>query len=137
LARTRQTLLASSPFPLKEPALTISRDVLNSEGDILLHNAQTYAGEGSTVSVQLDFLPDQLRLVVADDGPGLSAELQKAGGGRIFDRFFCAGKNSTGLGLAIVREVARNHAGDVEILTAARGLKLQIDLFKVPRGQIG
>jgi signal transduction histidine kinase len=55
-----------------------------------------------------------VRIRVADNGPGLPAEL----GGRIFDPFVSTKETGLGLGLAICRRIAETHGGEI---TAANG----------------
>jgi two-component system sensor kinase FixL len=50
-----------------------------------------------------------IRLMVCDNGPGLSADMVK----RVFDPFFSTKENGTGLGLAISSTIARAHGGTV------------------------
>lgn len=58
-------------------------------------------------------------LIVADDGPGIPADLQP----HIFERFFRAdtartgGSGHSGLGLAIARAVAENHQGTLHLVS--------------------
>ena len=54
-----------------------------------------------------------VRLSVSDTGPGVSPELR----GRIFERYFTAGKRGrrTGLGLSIVQAIVPAHAGWMEL----------------------
>jgi len=47
---------------------------------------------------------------VADDGPGLSADVQS----HLFEPFFTTKAEGTGLGLAIAREIALAHRGDLK-----------------------
>ncbi len=55
----------------------------------------------------------ETRLIVSDEGPGLSTELETTA----FERFRKGGQSEgTGLGLSIVREVVRNHGGKVAFL---------------------
>ncbi|MFI9581097.1 ATP-binding protein [Streptomyces sp. NPDC052236] len=64
--------------------------------------------------------PGGIRLLVADDGPGMSDEDAE----RIFDRFFRAGGGSragSGLGMAIVQAVVASHGGSVRVETAPEG----------------
>ena len=52
--------------------------------------------------------PDQLVLVVEDDGHGMTPETAA----RAFDPFFTTRPDGTGLGLAVVRSIAMAHGGD-------------------------
>jgi signal transduction histidine kinase len=49
-------------------------------------------------------------LTVADEGPGIDAELRA----RIFDPYFTTKQEGTGLGLAIVKKIVLQHGGDIE-----------------------
>lgn len=57
-----------------------------------------------------------VRLEVADDGPGVPAEIQE----RIFQPYFSTSEpgEGTGLGLSIVHSVAQSHGGWVELTSA-------------------
>ncbi|GMU64163.1 MAG: hypothetical protein AMXMBFR36_04370 [Acidobacteriota bacterium] len=82
----------------------------------LLDNAASFSPDGATVEVALARTGDQVRLEVADRGPGVPPEHR----GRVFDRFFSwrptepQGDHS-GLGLSIVRSIAESHGGTVEV----------------------
>ncbi|MGW1494066.1 ATP-binding protein [Streptomyces sp. NPDC002402] len=71
-----------------------------------------------------------VRLRVADEGPGMTAE----DADRIFDRFFRAGgagsgPAGSGLGMAIVQAVVASHAGEVTVRTApGDGLAVTVTL---------
>jgi signal transduction histidine kinase len=72
----------------------------------LLENAQKH-GAG-VESVQLSLHGDNVRLTVADRGPGFPKESL----GRVFDAFYRGdGSSSLGLGLSLVDRIARAHAG--------------------------
>ena len=64
---------------------------------------------------------DAWRIEVADQGPGLSAEIAR----RARQPFVHNGSaGGTGLGLAIVDRIARQHHGELQLLAnAARGLR--------------
>jgi two-component system nitrogen regulation sensor histidine kinase NtrY len=52
----------------------------------------------------------QAILTVADEGPGVDAELRA----RVFDPYFTTKQEGTGLGLAIVKKIVLQHGGDIE-----------------------
>lgn len=94
----------------------------------LLTNVRTHTPAEAPVRVSLDRSADgEVRLRVADDGPGMSEE----DADRIFDRFFRAGGGSagSGLGMSIVQAVVRSHGGAVTIRTAlGTGLTVTVTL---------
>ena len=57
-------------------------------------------------------------------GPGVSDEIRD----RLFEPFATARSDGTGLGLAIVREIARNHGGDVRLVTTGGGATFEIEV---------
>ena len=81
----------------------------------LLDNAAKYGGGRvfvTTSPVDVDGEPF-IRIVIEDDGCGISAEDR----GKLFERGarLDTGKPGTGLGLAIVRDVAEIYGGSVEL----------------------
>lgn len=81
----------------------------------LLDNAASYSPPGERVEVDLARAGDEIRITVADRGPGFPPEHLE----RAFDRFFtwrpdAIGARHSGLGLAIVRAIAEAHGGSVE-----------------------
>ena len=83
----------------------------------LLANARVHTPPGSSVTLSLRTEGDDAQLQVADDGPGIPAELQS----EVFERFARADASrshkdgSTGLGLAIVSAVVRAHHGSIAL----------------------
>ena len=78
---------------------------------------------------------DQVRLEVADNGPGIPLEYSE----RIFDRFYrvdesrSADVGGAGLGLSIAQWAVRVHGGDLRLLPVkGRGCTFQICLPSVP-----
>ena len=60
----------------------------------------------------------RLRLVLADEGPGVPQEIRD----RLFDPFVTRGKKAgTGLGLAVARRFVEDHGGTLELLPEAAG----------------
>lgn len=84
----------------------------------MLDNARRHAAGRITVSVAVG---DDVRLLVRDDGPGLSEAVVE----RAFERFTSLdGLGGAGLGLAIAREIARLHGGDLRYADCAFALRL-------------
>ncbi|MFQ5489581.1 MAG: sensor histidine kinase [Phycisphaerae bacterium] len=88
-------------------AVQLCRALLN-----LVFNALEAVDEGG--QVWLDCQPAAgggVGLTVADDGPGVPAELRQ----RVFDPFYTGRDSGTGLGLAIVHRIAESHGGGVRV----------------------
>ncbi len=97
----------------------------------LIENAIHHTPDGTTIRVSVTAAGDDVVLTVADDGPGVPADLRE----RIFDRFVSAAGDrggSTGLGLAIVRAVARDHGGDVALEDSPVGARFVVRLPRAP-----
>lgn len=80
----------------------------------LLHNALAYGGPASPVRVGASSTPDEVRMWVEDEGPGIAPDERE----RVFAKFY-RGRSAamvpsgTGLGLAITREIVRFHGGSI------------------------
>lgn len=89
----------------------------------LLANARTHTPAGTHVSVRLARRADDVVIEVADDGPGIAADLRPT----LFRRFTRgdAARNraggSTGLGLAIADAIVTAHGGTVAVRSATAG----------------
>jgi two-component system, OmpR family, sensor kinase len=71
--------------------------------------------------------PNELRLEVSDQGPGVAPELRD----RVFEPFFRAapsGKRGHGLGLALIGHIARVHGGVAAFADAPAGARLVVTL---------
>ncbi|WP_030423068.1 ATP-binding protein [Streptomyces sp. SCSIO 75703] len=66
---------------------------------------------GGTVALRTRVTGNQAVIEVADEGPGVPADL----GARIFERTI-SGRNSTGIGLAVARDLAEADGGRLELL---------------------
>jgi two-component system OmpR family sensor kinase len=101
----------------------------------LVGNALQHTPAGTPVHVAVEAVTgdgdrgtDQVRLTVADEGPGIPAETRS----HLFERFYQGdprrGRGS-GLGLAIVRTIVEAHDGTVEVRdTGGRGSEFQVTL---------
>lgn len=111
--------------------------------DNLLTNANRYTPEGGEILVTIDDTSGgDVRLVVADSGPGMPAT-ERA---RVFDRFYRVGGDrhtggGSGLGLSIVKLIADLHGAHIVLepsaLGGGSGLAVQIDFpAHLPRAEL-
>lgn len=111
---TLETSLAELP-PFEFHAGQMSQVLMN-----LIQNAVDVLGGKGRIRVVTRLEKDAVRLTVADDGPGVTAELQS----RIFEPFFTTkgvGKG-TGLGLSVCRQiVVQHHRGSITVEDAPNG----------------
>jgi signal transduction histidine kinase len=99
----------------------------------LLENAIEHGGAGGTATLTMELLPDAVRFVVCDRGPGIRSRDRK----RVFERFVRGDSESpgTGLGLHVVEQVARAHGGRVDLETApGEGCRFSLTLPTAPPG---
>jgi two-component system sensor histidine kinase KdpD len=89
-------------------ALLIERVIVN-----LLENASKYTPPGSTITLSAVAADNQLRVSVADDGPGLPVGREAA----VFEKFTRGERESAtpgvGLGLTICRAIIESHHGTI------------------------
>jgi len=80
--------------------------------NIILNAAQAMEGNGKlTISTAFD--KKQLKIKVADTGPGIPPEVM----GHLFDPFFTTKEKGTGLGLAISYGIVERHQGKIDVET--------------------
>lgn len=95
----------------------------------LVGNAIRYSPDGSHIWIRLEEAGPMARIIVADQGPGMSPE-QAA---KVFNKFERLGRSSedggTGLGLYISRRLARAMGGELSVDTApGQGARFILDL---------
>jgi two-component system NtrC family sensor kinase len=123
---TRAGILLETSLP---PALPLIRaDATQLEMALLnvVTNALDAMPSGGTLAITASAQASQVRVEVADSGPGLPAAVME----HLFDPWVTtkpAGQGS-GLGLAIVRDVVRTHGGTVRAHNGATGAVFVIDL---------
>jgi two-component system, NtrC family, nitrogen regulation sensor histidine kinase NtrY len=77
------------------------------------------------VETQLDAVNSVVRVVVADDGPGIPAAERD----KLFLPYYSTKRRGSGLGLAIVRRIIAEHGGSIEAGdNTPRGTRFTIDL---------
>ena len=100
----------------------------------LLANARVHTPAGTRVTVSLQELPDAVRIVVADTGPGIPAAFLP----RLFERFTrddssrARTTGSTGLGLAIVQAIVTAHRGTVGVRSEPGDTRISVELPRSP-----
>jgi two-component system sensor histidine kinase CreC len=107
----RLVLEGEAGGPLRGEAFLLEQALGN-----LVDNALSFAPRGSEVRVALQPSPQDLTLLVRDQGPGLPDFAHD----KVFTPFFSlprpeGGTKETGLGLCFVREVALLHGGEVSL----------------------
>ena len=109
-----------------------ARDDLHRLALNLMENAIKHTPRGTHVRAAVERENGDVRLTVADDGPGIPLELRD----KVFERFVRGEGDrggSFGLGLAIVRAVAEAHGGEVALDSSAAGTRFVVTL---PAAQI-
>jgi signal transduction histidine kinase len=98
--------------------------------DNLLANALDAVPPGGKVWVSASAAGPRTRIVIADDGPGMSPQQQRTA----FRRFASATPGGTGLGLAIVHRLATSNGGSAALSdTPGGGLTVTLELPSAPR----
>jgi signal transduction histidine kinase len=93
--------------------------------DNLLANALDAMAAGGRIQVSAARDGGRVRVVVADNGPGMSEQQQRAA----FRRYASATPGGTGLGLAIVHRIVTSDGGTAELSdTEGGGLTVTLDL---------
>ncbi len=101
-----------------EVAARVTSGRLEQVVDNLLNNALEVAPAGSAISMTAEPSGPSIRIVIADEGPGMSEEQRS----RAFDRFWHEGSGGGfGLGLAIVRQLVESDGGQVVLAAAPSG----------------
>jgi len=100
----------------------IRRVVIN-----LIDNAIEAMEQRGTIEIetQHDRSNNLVRIVVADDGPGIPASERD----KLFLPYYSTKKRGSGLGLAIVRRIIAEHGGSIDLTdNAPRGTRFAVEL---------
>jgi signal transduction histidine kinase len=104
--------------------------------NLLKNAAGALEGKGGHILVDVSGDESEIRVKIADDGPGISPEILD----RLFEPFFTTRKagSGTGLGLSISRRIVVEHGGSVDVETAAgEGTTFLVRLPVLKRGSEG
>ncbi len=116
-ARQQQLVLDVAESPL---TVSGDRDLLGAALRNLVDNAVRYTQEGGRITVSAGTEYGQIRISVADNGPGVPPEELP----HLVERFYRGRDNTaegSGLGLAIVRRIGELHGARLEVENAAAG----------------
>ena len=106
------------------PPLNGDRERLRQLLRNLLANARDALGTGGTLTVRLAPGGAGVRLEVADDGPGIPAEIRD----RVFEPFVTGRRDGTGLGLALAKRAVEDHGGALGFESGSGGTVFRVDL---------
>jgi len=95
------------------PTVHIDRQQIKQAMINLVDNAIAAMREKGTIwiDVRHDSEEESVRIEVADDGPGISAEDKT----RLFEPYFSTKKSGMGLGLTIVNTIVEDHNGTISV----------------------
>jgi signal transduction histidine kinase len=105
-----------------QPVAFVDRDAIRQVLDNLLANVRNHTPAGTTATISLRSAGDFAVVVIADDGPGMTAADRQ----RAFDRFWRADAararpGGSGLGLAIVHGLVVANRGEIGLDTSPSG----------------
>ncbi len=121
------SLAIRSAFSPDLPAIEVDPDQIKRAVLNLVDNAVEAVGGTGEVCVQTAWLPEshRVRIVVTDDGPGISAEDRE----RLFMPYFSTKATGMGLGLPIVHQIVSDHGGTIRVEdNAPHGSRFVIEL---------
>jgi Osmosensitive K+ channel histidine kinase len=118
------------PWPL--PEIVGDRDLLSLAFFNLIENAMKFTGKENTVEVRAMEHDRQVRVEIADTGPGIPAEDLP----RVFEELYrgtnARGHESSGLGLALVRRVIDRHQGTIAVRSRRDGARGTVFTVSLP-----
>lgn len=119
------TLLHSNT-PL--PAVPLDRDKFEQAVLNLVINALEAMSAGGSLTVSAAIEDGELRVSVADTGPGIPPEIQPS----LFQPYFSTKDRGTGMGLALTEKLIGQHGGRVEFNTGPGGTTFRISVPLIP-----
>ena len=124
LARRAGVELTFDPPPGGLP-VAMAPDAFESVFTNLFDNAERHGNGHVTVEV-VEQTASLFRIVVSDDGPGIS----EANREKIFESFFTTARDigGTGLGLPIVKSMLQRHGGDIILGPSERGASFVVTI---------
>jgi PAS domain S-box-containing protein len=105
-----------------DPTIRADEAALRRLFENLLRNCVEHGDTGGGVTVTVGSLADRPGFYVADDGPGIPADVDTAA----FDVGYTTGSEGTGLGLAIVERIADAHGWTVGLAGGDGGARFEV-----------
>jgi signal transduction histidine kinase len=93
-----------------------------------VRNAIAAVGRGGRVEVDVATAGDGARIVVRDNGPGITDDVLPC----IWEPFFSTRDGATGMGMPIVHTLVEQHGGTVTVRTSPAGTELEVTLLRTP-----
>jgi signal transduction histidine kinase len=92
-------------------------------GNLLLNASQAMNGQG-TIRVEAERHGNETQVRVADNGPGVTAEVRH----RVFEALFTTKAKGSGLGLALCRRITEAHGGTIDLERSERGASFLVSI---------
>lgn len=114
------------------PAMLDEGQIRQSVLNLVRNAAEAVSGRGQgRVWIRTRTDDDWVVIEVADDGPGVPAELRS----RLFDPFVSTKDGGTGLGLALTHQIVRDHGGSLTLEDDGPGARFVIRLPRATRAR--
>jgi two-component system sensor histidine kinase KdpD len=109
------SLLIDAKIPQNFPLVEIDAVLFERVFSNLIGNAVKYAGESKPLRILAIEYPDEIRIMIEDEGPGIPQQLQSI----VFEKFKRGDEESSqpgvGLGLSICKAIVEAHGGRIWI----------------------
>ncbi|MCO6451937.1 MAG: sensor histidine kinase [Caldilineales bacterium] len=115
-AAQQKGLVWRAEIPSSLPVFDLDANRMAQAIGNLLSNAIKYTPEGGQVTVEAVNTAEEIRIQVADTGPGIQPEEQQ----RVFEPFYRSQQQKRfpqglGVGLTLARDIVRAHGGELEL----------------------
>ncbi len=99
------------------PSIRIDRIRIKQALLNLMINAIEAMPDGGQLTLVLERVNHQVRIMVIDTGPGMPAEVQR----KAFELFYSTKEGGTGIGLSIAQNILQAHGGSLQFETSPQG----------------
>lgn len=103
---------------------SFDRNLMEQAVSNLVANALAASKPGQEVLLRAEREGGEFRIVVKDEGEGMSDEVRS----QLFHPFFTTKSDGTGLGLSIVHRIVEEHGGTIDVRTGSGGTSFEIRL---------